>query len=66
MEAFTNAINQYKQGEINKLPETLKEILANTKPIPEAVGKIGDELREMGDDVKSATDAANEMDNLKR
>jgi hypothetical protein len=40
--------------------------LANAKPIPDAVNKIGDELREMGDDVKSATDAANEMDNLKR
>ena len=66
MEAFTNAINQYRQGEIDKLPETLKEILTNTKPIPEAVDRVGDELREMGDDVKSATDAANEMDNLKR
>jgi hypothetical protein len=57
MEAFTNAMNAYREGAIENLPETLKELLKNAAPIPGAMEHIKGSLKETGESAKELTEA---------
>ena len=66
MQAFTKAIEDYEAGQIEDLPNVLKKILENTKPIAPAMNNVKTGILSVGDSAKELADADREIENLKK
>ena len=66
MEEVEKAIASYENNAIQNLPDTLKKILENALPIPEAIENIEEGLEEAAEDAEKLSDAEKEVQNLKK